>query len=155
MEKTFEHFTVSILKLNKLVQRIKIYEMDKYGLKAVHVMCGYYLEEHPEGLTATELAKFAIEDKAAISRALLQMKERGYVNYDTKTYNAKITLTDEGRRLAGIIRERADRAVNAGSAVLSEEERIRFYQTLTSIADNLSAYYRSLTDGSAEEDIYG
>ena len=55
MEKIFENFTVSVLKLNKLVQRIKQFEMREYKLKSVHVMCVYYLNEHREGLTASEL----------------------------------------------------------------------------------------------------
>ena len=54
MEKVFEHFTITILKLNKLVQRIKQFESNKYGLKSIHIMCGYYLNEHPDGLTAGE-----------------------------------------------------------------------------------------------------
>ena len=41
MEKIFENFTVNILKLNKLVNKIKQFEMEEYGLKAIHVMCGY------------------------------------------------------------------------------------------------------------------
>lgn len=155
MEKTFEHFTVTIMKLNKLVQRIKVYEMEAYGLKAIHVMCGYYLNEHEEGLTATELARYTLEDKAAISRALLQLKQKGYVAYDKKTYNAKIKLTDEGRRLAEIIRQKADKAVEAGSARFSEEERILFYKTLTDTAEKLEAYYAALVSSDGHKEIYG
>ena len=40
MEKIFENFTINILKLNKLVNRIKQYEMKEFGLRAIHVMCG-------------------------------------------------------------------------------------------------------------------
>ena len=76
MEKIFEHFTISILKLNKLVQKIKQYEMQEYDLKAIHVMCGYYLNEHPEGLTSSELVKLTLEDKAAISRELKYNQDR-------------------------------------------------------------------------------
>lgn len=146
MEKTFEHFTITVMKINKLVQRIKIYEMEKYGLKAIHVMCGYYLKEHEEGLTATELAKFTLEDKAAISRALSQLKERGYVQYGSATYNAKIKLTEEGRRLAEQISRKADRAVEAGQANFGEGERVAFYRALEDIADRLEAYYASLSE---------
>ena len=38
MEKVFENFAVVIMKLNKLIQRIKQFEMREYGLKAIHVM---------------------------------------------------------------------------------------------------------------------
>ena len=79
MDKIFEHFTITILKLNKLVQKIKLYEMQEYGLKAIHVMCGYYLMENPDGLTASELVKLTLEDKAAISRALKTLQEKGFV----------------------------------------------------------------------------
>ena len=144
MEKIFEHFTISILKLNKLVQKIKQYEMQEYDLKAIHVMCGYYLNEHPEGLTSSELVKLTLEDKAAISRALKALQDKGYVTYDPNRHNALVRLTDEGKRLAEFITERSLKAVEAGSAVLSEEERILFYKSLASIAGNLENYYDGL-----------
>ena len=144
MERIFEHFTVTILKLNKLVSRIKLSEMEGYGLKAIHVMCGYYLNEHAEGLTASELASLTLEDKAAISRALKSMKEKGYVQYDENTYGALVTLTPEGKHLADEITKKADRAVSAGSVFSSEREREAFYGALQRIADNLSAYYKEL-----------
>lgn len=144
MEKIFENFTITILKLNKLVQKIKIYEMEEYGLKAIHVMCGYYLNCHPEGLTATELSKLTLEDKAAISRALVQLRDKGYVKYDPKKYNAVILLTEEGKKVADYITDKSNRAVDAGSAVLSEEERVFFYKSLESIAKNLETYYDGL-----------
>ena len=144
MEKIFENFTVSVLKLNKLVQRIKQFEMREYKLKSVHVMCVYYLNEHPEGLTSTELVKLTLEDKAAISRALKAMQDRGFVTYDPNKHNAPVRLTDEGKRFAEYILERANKAVEAGSAVLSEDERNLFYKSLGSIAENLTNYYDGL-----------
>ena len=148
MEKIFEQFTVAILKFNKLVQKIKTYEMEEFGLKAIHVMCGYYLSEHPEGLTASELSKLTLEDKAAISRALIAMRKKGLVAYDPKTYNAEIVLTDEGRRFAAAVGEKAARAVEAGSANQTDEERIEFYKKLGAIVDNLTEYYYgNLTKG--------
>lgn len=92
----FENFTVSILKLNKLIHKIKLYEMEEYDLRAIHVMCIYYLNSYPD-ITATELAKLTLEDKAAISRALKMLAEKDYVNYTADGYNAKITLTDAAR----------------------------------------------------------
>ena len=107
MEDLFERFTVSILRLNKLVQRIKIYEIKKFGLKSIHVMCLYYLNCHPEGLTASELVKLTLEDKAAISRALATMREEGYAEYDSATHNADVRLTPKGKQLAEYIVGRA------------------------------------------------
>ncbi|MDE6690732.1 MAG: MarR family transcriptional regulator, partial [Clostridia bacterium] len=140
----FVDFTMSVLQLNKLVQKIKAYEIEKFGLKPVHVMCGYYLYNHPQGLTAKELGEMSLEDKAAISRALKTMQESGYVSYDANGRNAKIVLTDEGRKLAEHINERATAAVAAGSVDFSDEERIFFYKSLETIVDKLRNYYKDL-----------
>ena len=145
MEDLFERFTVSILRLNKLVQRIKIYEIKKFGLKSIHVMCLYYLNCHPEGLTASELVKLTLEDKAAISRALATMREQGYAEYDSATHNADVRLTPKGKQLAEYIVGRADAAVSAGSADFSAEQREFFYKSLVTISDNLEQYYNELS----------
>ena len=119
MENRFENFTVAILKLNKLIQKIKLYEMRDYGLKAIHVMCVYYLRTRGE-LTASELSKLTLEDKAAISRAISFLNEKGFVNYDSNKYNAPIKLTDEGIKVSEYINRRAESAVNAGGGFLTE-----------------------------------
>ena len=49
MEDLYTSFTISILRLNKLVQKIKTNEISKFGLKPIHVSCGYYLSKNPEG----------------------------------------------------------------------------------------------------------
>ena len=150
MENIFENFTITILKLNKLVQRIKNFEMQEYGLKTIHVMCVYYLDNHPDGLTASELTKLTLEDKAAISRALKVLHEKGYISYDYNKYNAAIRLTDEGKQFAAIIGKKADRAVGAGSYNFTDEERTSFYIQLSTIADNLEKYYNSLIQEQGE-----
>lgn len=144
MENIFENFTITILKLNKLVQKIKNYEMQEYGLKTIHVMCVYYLNIHSDGLTASELTKLTLEDKAAISRALKTLQEKGYISYDPNKYNSVIRLTDEGKKFAEEVIRKADRAVEAGSYDFTESERLSFYKALGTIADNLTAYYSEL-----------
>ena len=146
MENIFENFTITILKLNKLVHKIKNFEMQEYDLKTIHVMCVYYLNCNPQGLTASELTKLTLEDKAAISRALKLLQEKGYANYDLNKYNAEIHLTDEGKKLALEICEKADKAVGAGSYKFTDEERNSFYTQLKTIADNLQEYYNNLTN---------
>lgn len=144
MENIFENFTVTVLKLNKLVHKIKNFEMQEYGLKTIHVMCGYYLNANPDGLTAAELAKLTLEDKAAISRALKTLQEKGFVAYNSNQYNAVIHLTDEGKKFADYIADKATKAVIAGSYEFTEEERNNFYKALNAIADNLEKYYNGL-----------
>ena len=144
MENIFENFTITILKLNKLVQKIKNYEMQEYDLKTIHVMCGYYLKNNPEGLTASELTKLTLEDKAAISRALKTLHEKGFVTYDPNKYNSVIRLTEDGKKFAEAVCQKAERAVEAGSYHFTEEERLSFYKALGTIAENLENYYDNL-----------
>ncbi|MDE6028783.1 MAG: MarR family winged helix-turn-helix transcriptional regulator [Clostridiales bacterium] len=144
MGQLFEDFTISILKLNKLVQKIKTFEMERFGLKSIHVMCIYYLNKNPQGLTAKELGELTHEDKAAISRALKIIQNDGYVKYDPNSRNALITLTDSGKEMALTILGMADRAVMAGSVDFTEEERAFFYKSLGVIVDNLKNYYKDL-----------
>jgi DNA-binding MarR family transcriptional regulator len=144
MEKRFENFTIAILKLNKLVQKIKLYEMRDFDLKAIHVMCIYYLSQNQNGLTATELTRLTLEDKAAISRALALLEERGYIKYASNTYGAIITLTPDGEKIADFIAERANNAVEAGGGRLTEHERELFYKALNVISEDLENYYNAL-----------
>ncbi len=139
----FENFTVTVLKINKLVQKIKLFEMDGYGLKAIHVMCIYYAGGGP--VTAGELCRLTCEDKAAISRALGMLKGRGFINYDAGKYNAEVTLTGKGRELCDFIKVKSSAAVEAAGADLSEEERALLYKSLASVADNLEKYYNALS----------
>ncbi|MGN0812158.1 MAG: MarR family winged helix-turn-helix transcriptional regulator [Candidatus Coproplasma sp.] len=146
MENIFEQFTITVLKLNKLVQKIKTYEMSDFDLKTVHVMCMYYLKSRPNGLTAAELSKLTLEDKAAISRALKTLKEKGYVCYNPNKYNEVITLTGEGLSLAEQIIQKAERAVAACSYDFTDGERTRFYNALQTVAVNLENYYNALAE---------
>ena len=142
MDGRFENFTVTILKLGKLVQKIKLFEMESYGLKAIHVMCIYFAGLSP--VTAVELCRLTSEDKAAISRAHSLLKEKGYITYPAGAYNAEIRLTDEGKKLCGFINVRAAAAVSAAGKDLTEPERIILYKSLYSIASNLETYYEGL-----------
>ena len=141
MDKIFEQFTVTVSKLNKLIQKIKLFESQKYGLKAIHIMCVYHLNENPEGLTSSELVKLTLEDKAAISRALKTMLEDGFAVKD----ESRVKLTEKGKKLAEFISARSAAAVEAGSAFFTDEERSFFYKSLGEIADNLEAYYNKLS----------
>ncbi len=144
MEDLFVDFTLSILRLNKLVQKIKTFEIEKFGLKPIHVLCGYYLNKNPQGLTAKELSELTLEDKAAISRALKMMQEKGYVIYDPNRRNSTIKLTEEGKQFTNVICTRAEKAVAAGSMDFTEAERIFFYRSLGVINENLRTYYKEL-----------
>ena len=144
MENRFENFTYLIIKLSKLVQKIKNIEVREYGLRAIHVMCIYHLSKNTDGLTATELVNLTLEDKAAISRALLLMKEEDIVNYEPKTYGSIIVLSENGKRIAQEILQKANSALAAGGISLSSNDRAVLYKSLMAIEENLEEYYKKL-----------
>ena len=78
MLQRFEDFVTGITVCYKYIQRIKSAEMTEFGLKGTHVMCLFFLHRHPEGLTAAQLCQLCAEDKAAISRSLAVLQEKGF-----------------------------------------------------------------------------
>lgn len=141
MSQRFEKLTIGVTRIYKSIQKIKKVRMNSLGLKGTHVMCIYYLSQHPEGLTASDLCDMCREDKAGISRILSDLESRGFICYDTalheRRYRAKAILTDTGRAHARKISDLIMHAVDAGGQGLTEEERETFYRVLFLIADNL------------------
>lgn len=137
----FEAFTTSVTKAYKCIQKIKFTEAERIGLKANHVMYMYYLGKNPEGLTATELCKLCIEDKAAVSRTIVDLTEKGFVKPSEidsgRKYRTKIMLTKEGNEINKKLNEAIAIAVNKASSSLSESDRENFYRVFFYITDNL------------------
>ena len=150
MERVFERFTVSVLKINKLIQKIKAFEIREYGLKAVHVLCVYFLNCSSDGLTASELVRHTLEDKAAISRAVDYLGKEGYVSCDgsaQKRYKSPISLTPKGEEAGIFLAERVDCILAEASAGLTDEKRGVFYECL----DLISANLQNICDGTVEK----
>ena len=138
-EARFETFTVLITKIRRSIQRIKSEEMSEYNLKSPHVSCIYCLYKRGP-MTATQLCEFCDEDKAAISRSLVQLEEKGFVSCSSgnkKRYRAVLELTEEGRAVASGIAQKIDRVLKDAGIGISEEERIIMYKNLTMISENL------------------
>lgn len=143
MLQRFESFVSGVTLCYKYIQRIKAAEMTELGLKGTHVMCLFFLHQYGEGLTAATLCQMCAEDKAAISRTLNALRDRGLIDSKGNAYRAIWMLTDEGikiaKRIDGLIAE----WVEIGGAGLTEEERASFYQTLGRIAANLRDHQKS------------
>ena len=100
-------------------------------------MCLFFLHSHPEGLTAAQLSQLCAEDKAAVSRSLASLAEKGYIESDEKKYRSRIRLTEQGKQVAVHIDEMIERWVESGGDGLSEENREAFYSSLELISNNL------------------
>lgn len=138
MHSRFEDFVGGITVCYKYIQKIKSAEMTELGLKGTHVMCLYYLS-HAEGvMTAAELCRLCCEDKAAISRTIATLRERGYIEPSEKRYRSELRLTDEGRAVAERVDGLIEQWVGAGSDGLSDDDRAAFYRSLALISRNLA-----------------
>lgn len=137
----FESFTSSVTKAYKSIQKIKIAEAEQIGLKPTHVMYMYYLGKNPEGLTHAELCKLCIEDKAAVSRAIVELTKKEFIKNSeensNRKYRTKIVLTDEGKHINNNLNEAIAIAVNKASKNLDEVDRENFYRVFFYITDNL------------------
>lgn len=137
MKDRFEAFITGVTVCYKYIQRIKSMEMTELGLKGTHVTCLFYLNNHPEGLTAAQLCGLCAEDKASVSRTVADLRARGYIAPSEKHYRAPLKLTQEGRKAAKQMEPLIERWVLSGGDGLTEEQRKTFYQSLALIGDNL------------------
>ena len=138
MQQRFESFMSGITACYKYVQRIKIGEMTELGLKGAHAMCLYFLKNSQDGLTAGELCRLCNEDKAAISRSLATLREKGYIDGIGKAaYRIRWKLTDEGQRVAQHVDTLVEQWVACCGEGITDEERDTFYRVLECISAHL------------------
>lgn len=133
----FQAFVSGITICYKYIQKIKAMEMIEFGLKGTHVMCIFYIHHSEQEITAAQLCQLCAEDKAAISRTLVTLQDKGYVQADEKKYRAHLYLTEEGEKLARQIDGLIEQWVDFGGDGLTEEERNAFYYALNLISSNL------------------
>lgn len=141
MVERFEQLTTGVSRIYKSIQKIKRHHMSAFGLKSTHVMCIYYLDACPAGLTASDLCRMCREDKAGISRILSELEHQDFIYYhssaDGKKYRAKALLTAKGELYAAKINDLILSAVTDAGNGITEEERIIFYRVLSVISENL------------------
>ena len=136
----FEQFSYSISNIYKHIMKIERDEMEKYGLRGSYVQYLIAMTRFPEGITSSKLSEICDKDKAAISRIVSEMENRGLVTRETdknNLYRAKLVLTPEGRRAAQIVRAKAKLAVEQATVGLRDEDRAVMYACLETIGANL------------------
>ena len=136
----FEQFTAAISGIHRSIQKIERDEMEKFGLKGAYAQYLLAMTRHPDGITAADLCETCDKDKAAISRILTEMENKGLVareNGKSGPYRAMIRLTDAGKSAARYVQEKAIAAVQIAGGSLSENDCRAMYEILNSIADKL------------------
>ena len=136
----FERFSYAISEISRYWHKIAGEEMKKYGLKGPHATYLLAVSRHKEGITAAKLCESCGKDKADVSRMTSVLEKKGLVareDVNQNSYRALIKLTDEGKKAADHVRERASVAVEIAGGELSDEERAIFYYALESIVSKL------------------
>ena len=141
----FEQFSFTISNIYRSIQKIEREEMDRYGLKGVYAQYLIALKRFPQGLTAAMLCEICDLDKAAVSRAVAEMVQKGLVERDASNpsgYRAKLCLTDAGQEAAEYVNRRAQQAVEAAGCDLNDADRRVLYASLESISAHLQVISR-------------
>ncbi len=139
MEERFETFTILLAKINKAIRKIKARVMEEFDLKISHVSCIYYISVY-KTLTATELCEICQEDKGAISRAILNLKEKGFIkntDENNSRYRADLELTELGKTVADRISYNIRLYIGEASKGVDEHDRNIMYDCLSKIAFNI------------------
>ncbi len=137
----FEHFTFAINEVSKFWRKLAGEEMEKYGLRSSHAIYFTLLAKNMNtGLTATQLCEYSGRDKADASRMLSLMEQKGLIIKEgthQNRYNGVFMLTEEGKKVAETVKQRAAKAVEFAGKDLSDESREIFYAAFDSIVENL------------------
>lgn len=138
----FAQFSYVISSIYRNIQKIEHDEMVKLGYKGAYAQYLVAMVRQPNGITSSKLCEICDKNKAAVSRILSEMEEKGLVLRD-HSYNALITLTKKGENLAHYVCEKAELAVNEVSKELNSEQRRLLYSTLNQITETV----QRLSDG--------
>lgn len=140
MQNRFREFTVLISNIVRTINKIKNFEMKKYGLKGTQVSCLFYLYGNDD-LTAKDICSLCQEDKAAVSRALKDLETKGFIvcesDNNRKKYNSCLSLTESGEKVAKQILKTIESIMEYDKNFISEKELTEFYQTFNKIYTNL------------------
>ena len=137
----FTKFSFSIAEIDRCWHKLAAEEMAKYDLNSPHaVYLNMLYDAGSEGITASRLGELCGKNKADVSRMVAILEKKGLARKTAvgkNLYRAKLTLTEEGKRAAEHVRERAALAVELAGSGLSDEEREIFYKALGQITGNL------------------
>lgn len=136
----FERFSLAISEIDRCWHKLAADEMAKYDLNSPHAVYLNALYRNEEGITSAKLAELCCKNKADVSRMVSILEQKGLVtreNIGSNRYRALIKLTEEGKKAAMHVQERAALAVELAGAGLSDEQREIFYNALELITSNL------------------
>ena len=129
----FAQFSYMISNIYRNIQKIEHDEMVKLGYKGAYAKYLVVMFQQPKGITSTKLCEICDKNKAAVSRMLAEMEDKGLV-IRNRSYNALITLTKKGESIAKYVCHKAEMAVDEVGKTLSPDQRQLLYSTLNQLS---------------------
>lgn len=143
----FEEFSSLISGIHGDIQKLKARYTGPLQLKSVHIFWLYLLREHPEGLSASELAASAKSSRSLVSREIEELVERGIIvtqqKADKRRYGWKFVLTEKGEELATQIWNISKAIQDTVSRDIPAEDLVVFYRTLNTLSENFEELVKS------------
>ncbi len=139
MEKGIDYISVLIASVYRGIQKIKQEALEEYGMNNVITMCIYAIGINP-GISATEICKTALLDKAAVSKAIHQLINQGWATrpvLSKRAYRSGIYLTGDGLKIFDIVNSKLQTATEKAFKDIPEQDYDTMLQTLKAIAKNL------------------
>lgn len=136
----FARFSFAIFEIDRCWHKLAAEEMAPYELNSPHAVYLTTLYNFSEGVTAARLGELCCKNKADVSRMVAILEKKGLVRRETvdgKLYRAKLLLTEEGKRAAEHVQQRAALAVELAGSGMTDAEREVLYRCLELIATNL------------------
>ena len=140
MVNRFERFSLLLFEILRYWHKLTAEEMKKYGLKGAHSIYLLTMLRYPDGITATQICECCVKDKADVSRMMTLLEKKGLVKKEgvhQNLYKGVFKLTEEGRKAALFVSQRASLAVDIAGKDLTDEQRKVLYEALEQIASNL------------------
>ncbi len=126
----------------KNIKKKEMSYMSEYGLRSVHMGCLLRIKHSERGMTITELSKASNTDKALISRVIKELTLDGFVATKTagedKSYRKKYYLTKKSENVVSDIDEDIGSYMAQARAGISDEDMLKFYETLAVLTKNIS-----------------
>ena len=141
----FTRFSLAISEIDRCWHKLAAEEMAKYELNSPHAVYLTTLYDFADGITAAKLGELCCKNKADVSRMVSILEKKGLVRREAvggNRYRARLLLTQEGRKAAEHVQQRAALAVELAGAGMTDADRDVFYRCLEQITANLQTLCR-------------
>ena len=137
-EERFEQFWNLISGIHRDIEKLKTKWTQPLGMKSVHIFWVYLLKDHPEGLTAAELARLSQTNRSLVSREIQNLIDLGYVYTDKnhRGYGQKLKLSQSGLEAAKKISQASLEIQNQVNSGIPKDDLITLYRTLEILMTN-------------------